>query len=366
MRLYLGIVFVILIVLALSITKDAKNENKGKLLKSKDALVNDLLPIRAIFVIIMGFFWFLTAFRAYNIGNDTHSYVRVFNNIAKDGIISNLYMEIGFQYFCLLISKISSNPRFFLFVNATICYVAVAIYILKYSKNILFSLVLFFCFFFSDFTTMLRQNLAMIIVLYAYQALKNKKNIKFFLMVVFASLFHTTAWFALLLYFHKWLPNKIWKSILIIVCCVILSATGLIAPLITKLFSAYESYFESVFVGTGWLGVGVNLLRNAMLYLIMHSIYQSNKDEKLPVWSLFLYLILTSFAFTMNQFLRSGKYFLMITMVDLPNALTTRKLKDENVIILILGIIFCMYFLITLRFRPEWNSIYPYKFYWNS
>ena len=57
------------------------------------------------FLVVIFVLWFLTAFRAANIGNDTLNYVRYFNLFASNGIMQNSRIEIGYQVLNILVSK---------------------------------------------------------------------------------------------------------------------------------------------------------------------------------------------------------------------------------------------------------------------
>ena len=364
MWLFRGIIFVLLILLVTSTTKEAKREKAGVVLfRKENRLEGPALWVYLAFFLAMLCFWALTAFRAYSVGNDTRHYVEYFEIIAKNGPSGKLRIEMGFQYFCFFVSKFSKDPHIFLMVHATICYLAIIRYIAKYSQNVLFSVVLFFCFSFSDFTTALRQNLSMAIILYAYQALKEKKYIKFSLLVIFASFFHTSAIFMLALLLYKLHPKDIRSSVSIILLALVFSISGLATPLLSLLFSSYSSYFESQYAGSGWLGVFYYMLRSIVLYLIMYFIYVKDSDGAEKIFPFFVAIIITCFAFTMNQFMRGCDYLVIFSIVELPNALTEKKFKNANWFIILIGGISCLYFLFVLRFRPEWSRIIPYHFY---
>ena len=104
------------------------------------------------------------------------------------------------------------------------------------------------------------------------------------------------------------------------------------------------------------------MLRNTVLYIIVHlCIKDSNREVK--VFPFFVSVIITCFAFTMNQFMRGCDYLIILSIIELPNALTEKKLKNANWLIILIGGISCLYFLFVLRFRPEWSRIIPYHFY---
>lgn len=370
MLLYFGIVIFLMIMLFLSTAKEEKEISgmlKGDKL-SRDAKNYKNFSIIVLFCCLF-FFWFLTAFRASEIGNDTTSYIGYFYTLNKYGINENLHIELGYQYFNLLIGAIYNDAQFFLVVCATISYVAIAIYIIKYSKNILFSLVLTFCVCFSIFTNLLRQNFAMIIVLYAYQLMKKGKSVWAIILIAIASTFHATAWGALLLFFHKHYPYDIKVVVPIALIVIALSMTGAINNILRTLISEYSEYFDKVQAGSGWIGIAYYCLRNCVFYGFVYKAYKKTKKENsLILCNFFLLLIIPCFGFSLNLFNRASEYFLLIAITELPNTFSfdKRELRSRNIWIIAIGLVMLAYFLVATIIRPEWNYLYPYKFFWSK
>ena len=125
----------------------------------------------------MALLFVLTGWRSINIGNDTFNYVMYFNHYAL-GEFDFGGMEIGYKLYCMFIGLFTKDPHAFLIITAAISYIAIGVYIRRNSVDMTASVCLFFAIFFSVYTNTLRQALAMIIVLYAYGALKRRRYIR--------------------------------------------------------------------------------------------------------------------------------------------------------------------------------------------
>lgn len=321
----------------------------------------------AFFLIVIFVLWFLTAFRSAIIGNDTYNYVRFFQLFGEGGIDPNSRIEMGYQILNILVYKISPNPYFFLGAVATICYVGTGIYIYKYSDNIVFSTLLLFPVAYSFFASGLRQAIAMVICLFAYQAIKKKKYWLAILLVLLASTFHTSALLMLALLFHRLIPKKPFWVIPLTAIFIALSVGGVMDNVFAILLeNSYGGYYESEELTSGWLSISYYTIRAIVFYGIAFLSYEKKVKENSLVLSLFTILLITvSFGFSLNLFSRATNYFLLIAMVELPNAIHRGGLKHKKILMFLLGFIMVLYFLVTLIIRPEWNRLYPYQFNWN-
>lgn len=361
MLLYLGITLFLLIILVFSIVEfkdDFGLKKKGRIFFS-----NYLHKI--LFIAIVFFLWFLTAFRSGNIGNDTQNYLNYYENIAKDGITKNLSIEFGYQIYCWLLSRIFSNPYFLLVISATICYSISAIYIYKHSKNILFSTILLFCVAFSFFTSGLRQALAMVIVLIAYYKIKEGKKILPIALILVASTFHISALITFLWFGHKFIFKKPLWVIASASVLIILSASGLLNNLLKLILKEYEGYFNSEYAGSGWLGISYYTMRALIFYLFTYIAYsEKEKEESLAISNSIFLLLIVCLGFSVNSFDRASLYFLLITVIELTNTFYSGNIKHKSIWMLATGVIMLAYFMVVLWLRPGWNYLYPFEFMW--
>ena len=279
MALYISIAIFLIAGLLLEFTATRKEatvtEENSRLKKENKHTFYQLV----FFLIVIFVLWFLTAFRSARIGNDTLNYVWYFQLFGERGIDPNSRIEIGYQILNILVYKISPNPYFFLGVVATICYVGTGVYIYKYSDNIVYSTVLLFPIAYSFFASGLRQAIAMVICLYAYQAIKNKKIIRAILLIAFATLFHTSALLMLVLLFHKFIPKGPLWVVPLTGIFIALSLSGVMDKVFAVLMGSYGGYYESEVMTNGWLGITYYCLRALVFYFLVFLSYESNKKE---------------------------------------------------------------------------------------
>lgn len=361
MLLYTLVTFALLLALALSLSDCKGTENKSIQAAGGTGLhrwMYDTTCISFLFV-----FWLMTAFRALNIGNDTSAYVAYYKEIGKNGVSSDLGMEWGYQYYCLFLSKISLNPRLLLIVSATICYGLCGWYIFKYSNNVVFSTVLLFCIAFSPFTNTMRQSIAMVIVLFAYEMIKRNKKLIPILLIAVAALFHTSALIVLLWFGHKFVPKTPKKVLTCAVAIVVLAVSGVLNDVLALVLREYQNYFTSQYAGSGWTATTFYCMEAVAFYLIIYYAYSANgKDCSLVIANAVLFLILNCFGFSVNLFSRASSYFMLVFIAEIPNALNADRIKCRKALMAAIGGIMLMYFFVVLLFRPEWNKLYPYVF----
>ena len=223
-----------------------------------------------------------------------------------------------------------------------------------------------FCIVFPFFASGIRQSIAMSIVLLAYSKIKENKKVAAIILILFASIFHISAFMALLWFAHKYIPKKPIVVITFALVISALAASGAINSLLIRVLQQYQGYFESEYAGTGWLGITYYTLRATVFYLFVYIAYRNEqKKNSLAISNAVLLLITVTLGFAVNLFNRASLYFLLIVLTDLPNSFNSGKIQHRKLWMYITGIVMLAYFLVTLIYRPEWNKIYPYQFNWN-
>lgn len=307
--------------------------------------------------------WLLTAFRSRAIGKDVENYL-VYFKWFSNGPIDHPKVEIGYQLLNYLIWQISSDEHVFLIIMATIMYCWIGVYIYKFSKNPAVVLCLFFSCFFSVYTSILRQGMAMVIALYGYQLLKNKKRILAALVFLLATSFHTTAFLCFLLFLNFDILKKQWFVLGITAACVIASLSGVMKSAVNLVFPKYTHYFAGQYAGSGWLAISVFLFTYIVFYLLVSkSLDEDNKSDNVIATNFTLLLLLTAFGYAVNLFERAGEYFLLIGITELPNVLYRGKIKHFRFWLLMIGTFYLILFVLILIYRPGWNHLYPYEFW---
>ena len=315
-----------------------------------------------LFVIILAL-CLVTGLRNYSIGNDTTNYVYYFDEF-RNGISANHRIEIGYQLFCFLVGKITSNPHVFLLIYSVICYSALGIYVYNTSKNIPLSLCFLFCFFFTIYTNILRQGLALVFVLYGHWALQKNKNIIALILIVLAGFIHSSAFVCLLILLYRFFSKKMFVSLTVVFLSTILSFCGVFNTFIGNIFPQYAEYFGSQYEKSGVLAVSVYFIVSLFLLYLSFKHYSriGGRLGKLAIFSAFLLSLSYSLGFSLNLFTRVADYFLFIVAGNVINSLETYK--NKKAIYLCASLIMIAYFFAIILLRPEWNNLYPYKFFW--
>lgn len=366
MALYVGITIWFFFLLLLGLRPDSVQvaETWPKLPEDKKIRRNYYI-VSALALASFLFLWFLTAFRSSEIGNDTFNYMVVYKYAVLDGLDYGSVVEVGYQLLNILIGKfVKLDFHLFLIVMAILMYGGVGVYIFKYSRNTAVSVCLFFGCFFSVFASMLRQGLAMIIVLYGYQLLKNRKRIPAAILFLLATAIHLSALVSFLLFVDLKLFQKKWFVFPLAIACAIFSRSGLMVTLVDAIVPKYTHFFTSKYASTGWLAITYYLLFYGVIYyLISESITEENRQDRIVALNFTLLLVFTAFGYAVNIFDRVAKYFLLIGLTEIPNMLYRGKVKHFRLWLLGICAVTMIMFILVLIYRPGWNHLYPYEFW---
>ena len=364
MTLYVGLTIWFFVLLSIGLRPDSIDavECWPVLPEDKEKRMNQYI-VSILAFLSFALMWFLTAFRSSSIGNDTKNYLWYFG-IFTNGLDRTSRIEVGYQIFNYLLGKITHDEHSFLIIMASIMYGGIGIYFHKHCKNLAVSLCLFFCFFFSIYTNILRQGIAMIIALYGYQLLKNGKKIPAAVVFLLATTFHTTAFLCFLLYLNLDNLKKQWVVLSLTGLCAIISLTGVLKMVVNAVVPKYTSYFYGQYASSGWLAITFSLFTYVVFYLLISkSLDENNKADNIVATNFTLLLMLTAFGYAVNLFERAGEYFMLIAITELPNILYRGKVKNFRLWLFGIGTFYLLFFILSLVYRPGWNHLYPYEFW---
>ena len=367
MALYFTFSIILLVIAVYAAKLQPQTAGCCPLAKKSRAVANGgVKKFNIISAFLLAFLWFLTAFRATEIGNDTENYLDYFVRIRQTGVSNDYRIEYGFQVLCAVVGLFTDNQQIFLIVCATFCYLGVGVYIFKYSANVLFSTILVFCFCYSDFTNILRQDIAMVICLYAYQAIKNHKNILGLFLILLASTFHKSALVTVILFLHRFYKFDLKLFVICIAFLIFICISGIAEKVILFLASRYKGYFNSQYARTGWSAVAISVIKGvAFLSFINTAYFKNKKQDSIVFLCLSAYTVLSSLGFTVNLFTRAAGYFILPMLSEIPNACYCGRIKRKKLWLCLICFALLSYFIIVLILRPEWNHLYPYRFFWN-
>ncbi|CAG9355494.1 EpsG family protein [Clostridium perfringens] len=335
---------------------------------------NNLL--KKLYIIpVFSFLAFISMFRASFIGNDTIQYLNIFENLKfyeiKD--FKGRY-ELGYIFLNKLILNISDNSQLILIITSFFIIFSYSRFIYKYSNNIWLSMLLYFCLgYFGNSMNIIRQEMAIAILFFAYDFLIRRKFLKFVVIVFIASLFHQLSIIFIIAYPISKLKLN-FNTILVFLSVTILGVL-LFNPILSMLmkFTKYNYYLDSVYLdGEIRLASVLNimiLIITLIFGLIINKYYNVYKfDNCVRIMTLFLLMgtVISIISLRFNLLDRVANYFSVFIIIYLPNIVDKIKNKwISSLFIVIITTLFVAYFLTVQYLKPDWNSIYPYYFFWD-
>lgn len=322
-------------------------------------------------------FTFLAGFRASFVGNDTEEYLRIFKEVDSNNYdFSTSRYEIGYLIFNKLISLFCNNGQVVFIVSGAFIYYSVGRFILKYSRMPLLSLLLFLTYgYFSSSMNILRQFIAISILLYSFSYILKGRFVKFLLIVILASLFHTTSFLFIFAYLARYVKPSL-KSFLI---CILLAIIGsyafnILLGEMLSIFNAYQHYDGGKYFGdtraASILYVIISSLVLLLSFILLkgkskngnHSIsdfnYEINCELILVLFGVCLYIL----SLKLNILDRIAIYYNIFSIVLLPNAIKCLRPDCRFMFSVITVFLFFSYTITIIVVRPEWNSAFPYSF----
>lgn len=330
--------------------------------KKKSYLLNSFL-----------FFFLLSALRSVNVGNDTSDYKSLFENLINNPVSQFTWRyETGYLYYNKIIQFFTQNSQMLFVISAVIICIGYAFLIYDFSDIPWISVYLFFMLRYFDLSmNILRQSLAMVILFFGFNILVKGKNPIYFIAVVWlASLFHGTALIFLILI----LLNRIQLGKKFVVFLSFATLIGFvffdrIFSVILQLFPTYSYYVNSSYMdGTARLATVLNIVVNiVVVFFIYFNGFERNNVNSLMFNSLLVGIAITIISLRFSLLDRVSDFFTVYSIILLPNSIGYTKNNSRLRLFLtyILLICFLIYYVVIIVYRPDWNRVYPYEFFWN-
>lgn len=306
--------------------------------------------------------------------------------------------EIGYCYFCKLISTINPNVQFFIFVTSAIVYGTMGYLIYKKSQDVILStmLVIFSCQYYM-YMNIIRQALAVSIVLIGYIVLDRSHRlipdyIKFVLFVLLASTFHDSAILCLVMILFdrmKFKRKDIFLGGVITVICYVLYAKlfVLVANLISNDSGNYATYMEkagenvgninlqsiaSLVLTAGAFLIGVYVLvwksrKHGEPQRVSTDIYSLTRHESFLLYMSLLATICRLLIFKMNIINRFSYYFIPFIILLYPYAISRISyVTNRKIVRAAVYISYGFYFIwMTVSYANNFYGTVPYVPFWS-
>lgn len=188
----------------------------------------------------------------YDVGWD---YLKIYTNgfiMIGEGYMPYYFSEIPFDMLIKLIYIISNqNPDWLFIICSTITFFFISKSIKEQSINVVFSIALLFLIRYYFLTlNIVRQGIAMSIILYSYKFIKEKNFRKYLITILLASCFHMMS----LIYIPIYFLYKInWKKKKNVILVVLLPIMALITYFIVVRYTKYGNYIGSQFQSNEFL-----------------------------------------------------------------------------------------------------------------
>lgn len=269
--------------------------------------------------------------RGVTVGADT----LVYKNLYESNYIwgSN---EFGYTWLTMVCNEAGISFNSFLVIVAVFCAICFYMFVSKYSKDYIYSLIIFVGLGnFTMFMTGLRQTIAISMITLALLEMMKNKWYLFFPLVLLASTFHYSAIVILPIYllkFIKW--NR--KSILVIA----ISVWGVLLLFGNEIFAVLNTYFPEQYADSLIIAAGKYSL-NFLVIAIEVSIFgfcwfylrHKNDNDNDAIWNILLVFQVLTVGLQLQaqsslQIARIMYYFDVAKIVLIPKAITRVK-KDE-------------------------------------
>lgn len=278
---------------------------------------------------------------------------------------NSLSVETGFVLMNWLVGIFSDNAIWIFLFSAIVTIFLYFREIRKYSTNIFLSVLLFVTIgeYYTSFNIM-RQIMTAAIIFAGSTFLYEKKMKKYFMVVIFASFFHTTALIMIPFYFILNINFNYRKLLTILFFLLVLSIN--IGPALAFFQQYVYSHYESSSYGMSGYGFKNILVPFAIFCFTIfgYSMILDEKDDKLNVWfnAITFYVFFMFLGLNIEMLERFSYFFLPYVLLMLPKIITSEKDIHFRL----------MYYVVIISISISFNLITlsgtgydPFYFIWN-
>lgn len=241
----------------------------------------------------------------------------------------------GLQVIMKIIARLGGDYQWFIIVTAT--WVCLAYYklLIKYSENGFISVMwfmgmLFYVFLFDA----LKQAWAMALLCFAFDAVLEKKPIRFLVLVGIAALFHFPALIFLpAFWIAKLKINRAFPILMLSIFVIVFIFRTQILNLMTSAYSRGETEYSSDvrFIGTKFVFMVLMLAYGFYRYILK----EKNADHNRLEYSVLLYYmgiaaVIQTFCFFSNNFERLADYYYQFSILYVPLILSSKDYSYDN------------------------------------
>ncbi|MCI8759656.1 MAG: EpsG family protein [Clostridia bacterium] len=318
-----------------------------------------------------------------NVGSDYYVYYSAYNDwLSKLDSIGDVIQsnnQFGLYVLGFILKNITEFPYALFWLIACMIYPCMIIYMRKKTNN---PSIGFMCYtllgFFAISNNILKQTMAMLMMVYAYESLVKNKKIKFVLATLLATTFHTTAIVVAILMI---LARKIKPSYKNLLLCILIGVVGFLAYNVIgnivshiSILERYQTYFINTTTYSSMIKETIGVVGYAIIYIAIVTLLISKKEqikendeEAYKRISLLMVGIAIS-IFSINNWTinRIALYLYQFVITIMPALFAVKYSPKEKrnymFMILILLVSACLFLTI---FAAE-NEYYSYQTYFNT
>lgn len=326
----------------------------------------------------------MTMFHSACIGNDTGVYIDLFDQIQRSSfgfVLNNTRYEKGYLIYNYILTRLFDSYQSLFVVTGAFVYLSLSRWLIKWSEAPgLFVCLIVEMLVIDSWMSVLRQSIAMAILFWAYDFMIEKKLIKFLLVIALASSFHKVAIAFVIIYpVVHFLDNRN-KShkfeVLIIIGSVIVGTLfEKILTIAVSIFPIYSYYLNGIYAnGEPRVSIYLRILIFALMFWLPRwtEKRRAKSNDDLKSKSLYRFSILNiAFMLMANQatiLMRLASLYSIYAILDYSeNVSRLQAYNNRKIVVLFSVVLFGIYsIVITVLKTPEWQTTYPFFWFWQS
>lgn len=317
---------------------------------------------------------FIAGCRAFTVGKDTESYIRIFQYLEND-MWDWAHGEIGFKWFSRIFLEVFNDYTFLLLFYAFVTNALIILRLWDFRRMSSFPwmIVCYYISFYFMTMNIMRHCFAIAIVFYATKYIEQKKYFRFLCFIGIATLFHTSSLigigFIALDIFQWHYLNR--KQKVFIGTAVFLSPV--VIYFILRAIAGYEHYFNT----TSEASFGFMIIAKLTLYFIGLLLFYKIKPDKEEcnggikhdIYSIrcvkiyyLLGLLLTSLGYFFLYMDRIGLPFYLYECVYF--GMLVKITKGKQIFCIVLALLLLYLFITNMTSNGQ--GVLPYVFVWQS
>lgn len=300
----------------------------------------------------------ISAFR-YNVGTDFKNYEVYFYYVKNGSQLEGI--ERGYWVLTKISSLISENSSSFFFLSSLVVCGVVFLAIYQQSFNPPLSIFLFFgtTMYFVSFNG-IRQIMASAVLIYSVKFIQKENIFKFFLFIIIATLFHSSAILFLPVYFVAKIKINLKRTIMLILAVVVSIPIFDRILIFASSILGYSQYFNSKF-NTGEFEIWFFLINLGVLLLF--SLFSNWRDINFQkyYWIQLISFITTTLSSFIPLANRITWYFMFVQIISVPFVLKQiRNKKTKSIVTLCVCVAYFMVAYIGIGIQGSHNAV-PYR-----